>query len=230
MNEQKKQTRRSFIGTLAVTGAAGLSLVSSPLKADFTSFTKSFISVNENLGAAADDWLKGLQGKVNPVVYDMHEHKDFWAGIWSNIYLMTNAGVKDLGVAVVMRHGGFPFALNDPMWVKYKLGEFFNIKDKNTNVASLRNMYWEPKGKDYPLPGLEGIKDLQGRGVAFCVCDMALKVYSGFIAQTNNLSPESVYTDFTNNILPGIQRVPAGVWALGRFQQSPLNYGYINAG
>jgi hypothetical protein len=232
MNRNTKQSRRSFIGALAATGAStGLAMVSTPVKADFSIDTIAFENdVNADISIEAEKWLKELQGKKFPVVYDMHEHKDFWAGIWTNIYLMTNPGVDNLGVAIVMRHGGFPFAFNNEMWAKYKLGEFFNIIDKNTNAPSTRNMYLEPSGKDYPLPGLDGIKTLQRKGVAFCVCNMALKVYSGFIAQAKGLSADDVYNDFVKNVLPGIQLAPAGVWAIGRLQQAPLNFGYINAG
>jgi intracellular sulfur oxidation DsrE/DsrF family protein len=224
------QSRRNFISSLAITGATtGLTLISKPLKAEFRRQANEpdldFASTVD-----ADTWIKNLKGKKFPVVYDMHEHKDFWAGIWSNIYLATNAEVSNLGVAIVMRHGGFPFALNDKTWAKYKLGEFFNVIDKNTGVASVRNMYWEPASKDYPLPGLDGLKVLMQKGVSVCVCNMALKVYGGFIAQARGLAADDVYHDLVGNVLPGIQVVPAGVWALGRLQNAPLNFGYINAG
>lgn len=232
MNKKKNQSRRHFIETLALTGAtASLALIPSSVKAEFNSNGLAMNEyVDEDTTTAAENWLKALAGKKFPVVYDMHEHKDFWAGIWSNIYLMSNPDVKDLGVAIVMRHGGFPFALNDQMWAKYKLGEFFKIVDKNTGAPSVRNMYWEPMEKDYPLPGLAGIKALLQKGVAICVCNMALKVYSGFIAQAKGLAPDDVFNDFVSNVLPGIQLAPSGVWALGRFQQAPLSFGYINAG
>lgn len=230
--EKKNQSRRKFIGALATTGAtAGLALMASPLKANFKPASSTLKNMsNKAMAITAEEWMKKLQDKKIPVVYDMHEHKDFWAGIWSNIYLMTNADVKDVGVAIVMRHGGFPFALNDQMWSKYKLGEFFKITDKNTNEYSVRNMYWEPTGKDYPLPGLDGIKALQQKGVAFCVCNMAIAVYGGFIAAAKGLTADEVIKDMLANVLPGVQVVPSGVWALGRFQQAPLSYGYINAG
>jgi len=242
MDKKNNQTRRNFIGALAATGAAGLTLISNPLKADFSAAdfssetpeadkTDTNMAVADtDIAAAAEKWLKSLQGKKFPVVYDMHEHKDFWAGVWSNVYLMTNPDVANLGVAVVIRHGGLPFALNNQMWSKYKLGDFFKINDKNSGAPSVRNMYWEPTGKDYPLPGLDGIKALLQKGVGFCICNMALKVYSAPIAQANGLSADVVYNDLISNLLPGVQLVPSGVWALGRFQQAPLGYGYINAG
>jgi len=230
MNTKSLQSKVIIIKKLAIACAvtAGMALILTPLMAA-KEVNHQAAELNSPK-SGAEEWLNNLKGKNVPVVYDMHEHKDFWAGIWSNIYLATNNDVKNVGVAIVMRHGGFPFALNDAMFEKYKLGEFFNIIDKNTGKPSVRNMYWEPTGKDYPLPGLDGIKGLQKKGVAFSVCNMALKVYSGFIAKARGLSEEDVYNDFVKNLLPGIQLVPSGVWALGRLQQAPLSFSYINAG
>lgn len=230
MNTKSMHSRRNVFRKLAIVCAVttGMALILNPLNAA-KQINYPEVELNSPK-SSAEEWLKTLKGKSLPVVYDMHEHKDFWAGIWSNIYLMTNQEVKNVGVVIVMRHGGFPFALNDAMFAKYKLGEFFNIIDKNTGKPSVRNMYWEPTGKDYPLPGLDGIKGLQKKGVEICVCNMALKVYSSFIAKARGLSEDEVYNDFVKNLLPGIQLVPSGVWVLGRLQQAPLNYGYINAG
>jgi intracellular sulfur oxidation DsrE/DsrF family protein len=229
MNTKRMHSRQTIIKTLAIAAAiAGMAFIINPSNATRQTDRPAGMLISPE--TSAEIWLNSLKGKNVPVVYDMHEQKDFWAGIWSNIYLATNSDVKNVGVAIVMRHGGFPFALNDAMFEKYKLGEFFNIIDKNTGKPSIRNMYYEPAGKDYPLPGLDGIKGLQKKGVAICVCNMALKVYSGFIAKNLGLPEEEVYNDFVKNILPGIQLVPSGVWALGRLQQAPLNYAYINAG
>jgi len=229
----ENQSRRKFISQLGLGGAtAGLTLLAGISHATNPGFSwsKDSQTAHSELNGDSEKWLRSLEGKTFPIVFDMHEHKDFWAGIWSNIYLMTNAGENNLGIAIVIRHGGYPFALNNTMWEKYKLGELNKIIDKNTGVVSTRNMYWEPTGHDYPLPGLSGIKALLDKGVNFCVCNMALKVYGNFIAQANGLPADAVYNDFVANILPGIQLVPAGVWALGRLQQSPLGYGYVNAG
>ena len=229
MNTKRMHSKRNFTRNIAIACAvAGMTLILNPLNAE-KQINDPAIELNPPANSA-ESWLNTLKGKNLPVVYDMHEHKDFWAGIWSNIYLMTNQDVKNVGIVIVMRHGGFPFALNDAMFAKYKLGEFFNIIDKNTGKPSVRNMYWEPNGKDYPLPGLDGIKGLQKKGVAISVCNMALKVYSSFIAQARGLPEEEVYNDFVKNILPGIQLVPSGVWVLGRLQQAPYSFGYINAG
>ena len=60
----------------------------------------------------------------------------------------------------------------------------------------------------------------------FCVCDLALTVYSGFVAKNMNLSPEEVKKDWVAGLLPGVQAVPSGVWAVGRAQEKGCGYCY----
>lgn len=228
MFTKDRHSRRSFLGTMA-SATVGLTMLGKPAKGGVTPPSVLF-EVDANVAMKAEEWLKVLEGKKYPVCYDMHEHKDGWAMIWANVYLMTNPDEKNLGVCIVMRHGGFPFALKNAMWEKYRLGEFLNVIDKNTNAPSVRNMYLEPTGKDFPAPGLQGITGLQKSGVNFCVCNMALKVYAAELAAARGFDGNKVYEDFMNNLVAGIQVVPSGVWALGRIQHAPLSYGYINAG
>ena len=81
------------------------------------------------------------------------------------------------------------------------------------------------------MPGIGdvaiGINELQQSGVQFCVCDMAIQVYSHAIASSMNMDGETVKKDFVAGLLPGIHRVPSGVWALGRAQSQ--GFGYIFA-
>ena len=62
----------------------------------------------------------------------------------------------------------------------------------------------------------------------FCVCNLALNVYSGAVAQQMGQDPTEVYEEWKDAVLPGIQLVPSGVWALGRAQEEGC--GYIFAG
>jgi intracellular sulfur oxidation DsrE/DsrF family protein len=128
----------------------------------------------------------------------------------------------------VLRHNAIPLAMNDKMWTKYKFGEMFGVNDKATNAPSLRNPYYEPKEGDMPMPGIDGIKKMQERGAMFCVCDLALTVYSGFAAKSMDLDPVAVKNEWVAGVHPDIQIVPSGVWALGRAQE--LDCGYIYAG
>ena len=82
------------------------------------------------------------------------------------------------------------------------------------------------------MPGvgevLIGIDQLQASGVMFCVCETAITVYSAAIAGKMKLDAKEVRADFMSGILPGIQPVPSGVWALGLAQEKGC--GYIFAG
>ena len=116
--------------------------------------------------------------------------------------------------------------MEDKLWEKYKFGEMFKITDNNTKAAALRNPYYNPQGADFPMAAIEGMQKLQTRGVLFCVCDLALTVYSSFAAQAIGQKPEDVKKDWVSGLLPGIQVVPSGVWALGRAQERGCAYCY----
>ncbi len=90
----------------------------------------------------------------------------------------------------------------------------------------MRNTLYKPQGKDFPIPGIDGIKTLQDRGALFCVCNMAIAVYSGFAAQAMGLDAEQVRQDWLSGVLPQIQVVPSGVWAVGRAQEKGCAYCY----
>jgi hypothetical protein len=213
-------SRRAFVGTLA----AGAGLLSTlPLSARENPVNKTY-SVEE-----ADMWFKKVKGS-HRIVYDASEPHNGFPVIWTWVYYKTNNQTgspdNDLTGMVVLRHNAIPFAMEDRLWAKYKLGEFFKINDNGTNSPAVRNPYWMPKDGDFPLPGIDGIKVLQDRGAMFCVCDMALTVYSGFAAKGMNLNPEEVKKDWVSGILPGVQIVPSGVWAISRAQEKNCAYCY----
>jgi intracellular sulfur oxidation DsrE/DsrF family protein len=72
--------------------------------------------------------------------------------------------------------------------------------------------------------GIEGIKALQARGVMLCVCDMALTVNSVMTAKAMNANADDIKKEWVSGLLPGIQIVPSGVWAVGRAQEKGCAY------
>lgn len=218
-------SRRRFMGNLlAGTSLAGLSSVSLALEAA--------TPINPMLVDDADAWLKnGIKGK-HRIVYDGPEPHNAFPIIWTWAYYLTNNSTgtpdNDMTGVCVLRHNAIPFAIKDDVWKKYKFGEMFNITDNTTQAPAVRNPYYEPKEGDYPMPGIDGIKQLQDRGALFCVCDLALTVFSTFAAQNSDMSPEAIKADWVAGVFPGIQIVPSGVWALGRAQE--YGCGYIYAG
>jgi len=225
MDSNKLNSRRSFLGALALGAtASSLSLFTSPAYANLPEFSDAEMS-------DADAWFGKIKGK-HRIVYDGSTPHGGFPIIWNWAFYLTNNGTgspdSDITAMTVLRHSALPIALEDRVWKKYNLGEVFDIKDNETGKASLRNPYYEPRDGDFPLPGIDGIKRLQERGALFCACDLATKVYSNAVAKKMELDPTEVYNDWISAVLPGIQVVPSGVWALGRAQEHGC--GYIFAG
>ena len=218
------QSRRKFIGTLAAT--AGIAGMGSPLFAHSKTEKHTLYDSND-----PDDWFKKIKGS-HRIVYDASEPHMGFPFIWAWAYYMTNnqTGTEDddMTAMVVLRHNAIPFAMNNNLWEKYRFGERFEVNDNNTSKPSLRNTYYEPVEGDFPVPGIDGIKAMQDRGALFCVCDLALTVYSSFAAQQMNLNPDEVKQEWVAGVLPDIEIVPSGVWALGKAQENGC--GYIYAG
>jgi intracellular sulfur oxidation DsrE/DsrF family protein len=226
-NESKlSSSRRNFLGTMAAGAAAGVTSIAAPIT--------SFANENFNTNGKFDDpeaMFKKITGK-HRVVYDSTEPNDVYPFAWPRIFLITNEMTgtpnKDCSVVVVLRHTSIGYALSDAMWSKYNLGEMFKANDPKTKAAATRNPFWKPKAGDFTIPGVGevqiGIDQLQASGVMFCACNMALTVYSAVVAGKMNLKPEDVKKEWINNVLPGIQIVPSGVWALGRAQEKQCAY------
>ena len=213
-------SRRAFVGTLTASAATLLAGISS------TSFANPVdpILVND-----AEAWFKKIKGK-HRIIYDTPEPHEGLPIIWSWVFYQTNNQTgtpdNDMTAMVVLRHNGIPMAMEDRLWAKYKFGEVFKITDRNTQSPAVRNTFYEPNATDLPLPNVDGVKKLQGRGAMFCVCDMALTVYSNFMAKSLNQKGEDIKKDWVSGLLPGIQVVPSGVWAISRAQEHGCAYCY----
>lgn len=228
MNNKKViSDRRKFLGNIA-TGAAAIGLLSIP------SSIKAVPSALEQTHDA-DEWFKKIKGK-HRIVFDATRPHELMPFVWPRVFLLTNQATgtpeKENSVVVVLRHNAIPYAFNDSMWAKYKFGEVFKADDPATKAASVRNPFWQPKTGDYKVPGFGnvaiGINELQASGVMFAVCDAAITVYSAVVAEGMKMDAATVKKDWMTGLLPGIQPVPSGVWALGRAQEHGC--GYIFAG
>jgi intracellular sulfur oxidation DsrE/DsrF family protein len=234
--ENKNQTdRRGFLGTIT-TGAATLGLA--------TLFQPMQANANDIPGFNPDDpdmWFKKLKGKKHSIVFDATRPHEIMPFVWPRIFLVTNTATgtaeKDCGVVVVLRHDAIPYAFEDRLWAKYKfsdvfkglgeIGPVFQAADAAT-AATMRNPFWKPKKGDFKAPGFGdveiGINELQASGVMFCVCNAAMTVYSNVFAQQMKMDPKDVMKDWVAGLLPGVQVVPSGVWAVGRAQENGCQY------
>jgi hypothetical protein len=216
--------RRGFLGTLAAGAAAmGMATLASPLHAA--------AGVSPAFGSAedADAWFARVKGK-HRMIFDVTQPHDMLPFAWPKVFMMTNAatGTPEMenSVVVVFRHDGIPYAFEDRMWEKYKFGEVFKANDPLTKAPAVRNPFWRPKPGDFKVPGLGpveiGINQLQDNGVMFCVCDVAMTVYSSALAGSGDGA--AIKKEWMSALLPGIQVVPSGVWAVGRAQEHGCAY------
>jgi hypothetical protein len=223
---QSINPRRNFLGTLA-TGMAALGLVT--LAPPLALSAEPGISP-EGM-PSPDEWFNKIKGK-HRIVFDATGPKDILPFVWPRVFLITNAATgateKDCGVVVVLRHDAIPYAMENRLWEKYKFGEVFKVTDPATKSPATRNPFWKPAPGDFKVPGFGnvaiGINELQDSGVMFCVCNAAMTVFSAVVAGNMGLTPEEVLKDWMAGVLPDIQVVPSGVWAVGRAQEHSCAY------
>lgn len=218
--------RRNFLGTIAASAAAmGIATLVPPLKLG---------AHDGDMGETmheADTWFSKIKGK-HRIVFDVTGPHEVFPFAWPRVFLLTNQGTgtpeKDNNVVVVLRHSGIPYAFENRLWEKYKFGEVFKADDPATKAPATRNPFWQPKPGDFKIPGIGnvaiGINELQDSGVMFCVCDMAITVYSAALAQGMGQDAAVIKKDWLSGLLPGIQVVPSGVWAVGRAQEHGCSY------
>lgn len=219
--------RRGFLGTISA-GAltVGLSMLK-PLKV-VAEKSSAFSSPED-----PDKWFGQIKGK-HRMLFDVKETfaSPILPFLWPRVFLMTNNATgtpdKDCGVVVVLRHEAIPYALDNNLWEKYKLGEMFKVNIPGTNNPQTKNPFWQPAPGTFMMPGggelALGINQLQDNGVMLCVCNAALTVFSAVAAGQIKKPVDEVYKEWISAVLPGIELVPSGVWAVGRAQEHGCAY------
>lgn len=236
MNKKSKSPRREFIGNIAA-GAAAMGMLAIP------NSVKSMPSLfSREQADDADQWFNQVKGK-HRIVFDVTEPHGIFPFAWPKVFLMTNAATNtpesDCGVVVILRHEAIPFAFEDRLWAKYNFAEVFKIKDLGptfqaadaATATATRNPFLKTSKGDFKVPGIGavelGIKDLQASGVKFCVCNAAITVYTAAIAEGMKMNAGDVMKDWLSGLLPGVQVVPSGVWAVGRAQEHDCKYCFV---
>lgn len=229
MEQSNYQTaRRKFLGTIAAGAGIGIASFAFPNAAVSSPLQATGISENPD---DADQWFNKVKGK-HRIVFDCTQPHEIFPFAWPKVFLLTNQGTgsaaKDCTAVVILRHTAIAYAFESRIWEKYQFGEMFKADDPKTKAPSLRNPFWQPKAGDFVLPGIGevhiGINELQADGVMFCVCDMAISVFTGRAAHAMNMDAVEVKKDWMAGLLPGIQVVPSGVWAVGRAQEHGCAY------
>jgi intracellular sulfur oxidation DsrE/DsrF family protein len=178
-----------------------------------------------------DEWFKKIKGR-HRIIFDVPKPNDLMPFAWPRVFLLTNQATGsapgDCGIVVVFRHNGIPYAFNSEIWAKYNFGTVFQADDPLTKKPSVRNPFWKPAKGDFKVPGIGvvdiGINELQDSGVMFCVCDVAMTVFSAALAEGMKMDPADIKKEWMAGLLPGIQVVPSGIWGVGRAQEHGCAY------
>jgi hypothetical protein len=176
----------------------------------------------------SNHWLKGLTAK----------HRQFFdapapAGGIPLVHVMNYYdtynkafGVKDADIKAVLTFYGATtfYGLNDAAWAKYQLGEFLDTNDPATGKPATSNPWRAAPvilGMTIPTASLES---LHKRGATLILCNNALTIFSGLLAQKRGLDAKAVYEDLKANILPGVDLIPGMVVAVEQAQRAGLSY------
>jgi hypothetical protein len=175
---------------------------------------------------AGPDWPGTLKGQHRQVV-DAYAPNDGFPLAFAFTFLVTSgpasAGVVPATAVVVLRHTATPLALDHAMWQKYKIGQSLSILDPETKAPAVKNPFLQPK------PGVLTVDEMAidrvlASGAVIGVCNMALKLLSGKLAQNAGVSAEEAAKEWTANVIAGITVIPSGTWGLNRAQEHGCTY------
>ena len=178
-------------------------------------------------GAFADNWLKGMNGRYrqffdapapaggNPLVHVMNYYDTY-----NKAYNVKDADID----AVLTFYGSTTFhGLNDAMWAKYRLGEFLKENDASGKPYTANPWRASPVIVGMAMPPAS-IEALQKRGATMILCNNALGIFSGLLAQSRGLDAATVYSDMKANMLPGVELIPGMVVAVEQAKKAGLSY------
>ena len=185
-------------------------------------------------------WVDRVERTKHRQVFDVPELADGLVFANVNVYLRGFSEVyqtqdADMGVVIVFRHQAAPGVLNDDMWARLKLGERTKVKDPATGELALRNPYLKIKpdaqpapppsdGPPAPMHAPIGVDTLIARGFTIICCNLALMQNVGRLARAEGLSTEDARTAVVNALVPGVIRMPNGVFAVTRAQEAGCHF------
>ena len=217
--EQTMTDRRQFLGTLATAGAA--TLVSPGVA------SASPAAIRQQKWDMT--WLAAVKAKAHKQVYDMGtldtggvsplHFAHFWLEANKEVYGSTDA---QMAAIVGIAGNAFPMAFKDAMWAKYPLGEHWKVDDPKTKAASKRNVFADPN--ETGMFAAFTVQALQKRGVIVWMCNNALTLISGTMADNTKQQHDVVYNEFKAGLLPGVKLVVSHTMMLTACQENGCAY------
>jgi intracellular sulfur oxidation DsrE/DsrF family protein len=144
--------------------------------------------------------------------------------------------------SIVAGHGpSSVYTYSDYVWQKYRIGEYFGIKDPSTGNASIANAFLKARATasanasspDDPNGFFQdtSVETLQARGVTFLTCHTAVEEQArGLVAKgfaPTGMDATNVAADILMHLVPGAVVVPSMVAAIAVVQLR-YRYAYLN--
>lgn len=200
-----------------------------------------FVERRANFDEAAFDRLVGGDADIKQV----WEAVAFHPAIFNNVKNALNGLLYGFEYdptrikVVVAPHGpSSAYTYSDYIWQKYRIGDFFSIKDAS-GATIARNTFLQPARAldrnavpDGPNSFYQdtSIATLQQRGVIFLTCHTAVEEQARALVQGGyapaGMSSSDVADDMLTHLIDGTSVVPAMVAAIGVLQQR-YHYSYI---
>jgi hypothetical protein len=222
--------RRSFHGRIAA-GTAALGLTAFlPVTACAAEKTDAAAAATPDSNSTdpkspdSNPWPGPLKVK-HKMAIDAFAFNDGFPLAFAYTFLLPYEGVNPspATAVVILRHAGFPLALTDAVWSKYKIGQAMKIMDPKTKAPAERNPFFNAKPGSLEIPGM-AVDKLLARGTVFGACNVALHFLSAKFAAGAGVTPEVALKDWTAGIIPGITVIPSGTWGVNRAQESGCSY------
>ena len=176
-------------------------------------------------------WVDRVTGKYR-MVFDapevaegtsLHQVRSFLAG-YAAVYGLAD---EDLSAVLVVRHAAMPMVLGDALWADGAFGEASKIKTPGSadEHAKLNPFIQVSAERRFGLTWPDGALDtLMSRGVIVLVCDLALSNVAGQIARRRSIPRPEAAALITEHLLPGVYRMPTGVFATCRAQAAGCGF------
>jgi len=173
-----------------------------------------------------DAWIDRLTGTHRAMI---QTHQYFMSALVDARTMLANArdayGIRegDFSIAVVTHGVALQGLLTDETWQRFSLGEFYKVNDPKTGAPSVRNFYLDPQEGEQPDAA---VRELMPRGVVFVACNVALKGLARKLARGG--SPDAIYPDLKNGLVPGVALVPDVFVSMTRAQDAGVRYIYTD--
>lgn len=210
-----------------VRGAIATALMAGVAAATIPAGTLAARGAAEVAASEHDAWLAPLKAK-HKLLFDspspaggiMLVHIMNYYDTYNRAYRVADKDINAIGTFYGMTTF---YGLNDAMWAKYRLGEYLDQPGADGRPATANPWRAAPVILGMTIPAAS-IEALQKRGATFILCDNALQIFAGLLAQQRGLDGKAVYEDMKANLLPRVTRVPAMVIAVEKAQAAGFTY------